>query len=650
MKNAHKMKNIQNRILGLLTILLIIVVSCKEDDLPKASFDLDVVTKLAATAVHERVTLSWEAPAAQTNTPSGYRVGWSPDGQVVDLASSVNVYDIVGLETGKKYTFFVQAKFGDKNFSGKTEITATPPDQLNFNVFAGSGFAIATWDTPDRSDITGYEMTWDPDGATPVVLASEDTVYQVTGLNNGTEYTFNLTVVYGDVKSSTAATGQTTPGAVTGFTFDEAPKSGEAIQFAFNPAFVPQSTATSWIWDFGDGNSSTNSSTMQAPTHTFSSPGKYTVGLTIMDDQGLTFNVSQEVSVWGEKWSYDIGSVIKPQIPAIGDDGTIYIGSENNTDFHAINANGTLKWTYTGLGDNVYSSAAIGSDGTVYVGAKDSYLHAINPADGSEKWKFRMSGDPIGASPAIAADGTIYIGTDGDNMYAINPDGTEKWVFSTSGSNVRSTPAIAADGTVYIASDDDNLYALNPANGEEKWSFSVGGDVEGCVSVDTEGTIYVSVDQGTASGAVFAVNPDGTEKWSASVAGRILSSPAIANGRVYVGTKDINQLLSFDASNGSQQWAFTADHIILSSPSVDTNGVIYFGSFDDHIYAINPDGTEKYKVNTGENVWSSATIGSDGTVYIGGYDGKLYAFEFFADAPSSDAWPMFGKNAKHTGR
>ncbi len=44
---------------------------------------------------------------------------------------------------------------------------------------------------------------------------------------------------------------------------------------------------------------------------------------------------------------------------------------------------------YSGLADNVYSSASIGSDGTIYVGAKDSFLHAIN-SDGSPKWKFDM--------------------------------------------------------------------------------------------------------------------------------------------------------------------------------------------------------------------------------------------------------------------
>ena len=43
---------------------------------------------------------------------------------------------------------------------------------------------------------------------------------------------------------------------------------------------------------------------------------------------------------------------------------------------YALNPDGALKWRYM-TGDAVYSSPAIGSDGTVYVGSDDGYLYAI---------------------------------------------------------------------------------------------------------------------------------------------------------------------------------------------------------------------------------------------------------------------------------
>lgn len=637
------MKKINIILLSILA-LAIIVYSCQDDDLPTANFDLNAVTTFSGEIAHESVDLAWVAPAG--NIPlQGYILEWTPNGDQVNLESSVTSYEVTGLENGTNYSFSIQANYGEAKTSGMNEIQLTPQDELGFAVLPGNKFAIAVWETPTRNDISGYALSWEPNGQ-EATISVETNSYQITGLENDVEYTFNFNIIYSDGNNSEIVQALATPGEISAFLLDnEFPMTSQEVQLTYNSAFLPNSDAVSWNWDFGDGSNSTD----ENPTHAFSNPGAYDVQLQIVDDQGFNFSDTRTVYVWGEKWSYTIGSRIKPQIPAIADDGTIYIGSDDNNNFHAISPDGTLKWTYMGITDNVYSSASIGSDGTIYVGAKDSFLHAINP-DGTQKWTFNMGGDPIFASPAIADDGTIYIGSDADDFFAVNPDGTQKWVFTTSGFNIRSTPAIATDGTVYIASDDDNLYALNPSDGSVLWSFAVGGDVEGAVAIDSDGSIIVSVDQGSASGSVYAINPDGTQKWNTTTSGRMLSSPAIANGTIYVGTKDSDKLLAFSASNGSPLWEYIAGDIILSSPSVDKNGVIYFGSFDDHVYVVNPDGTEKYKFDTGDNVWSSAVIGNDGTVYIGGYDGKLHAFEFFAEGLATDVWPMFQNNLKHTGR
>jgi outer membrane protein assembly factor BamB len=49
---------------------------------------------------------------------------------------------------------------------------------------------------------------------------------------------------------------------------------------------------------------------------------------------------------------------------------------------------------------------------------------------------------------------------------------------------------------------------------------------------------------------------------------------------------------------------------------------------DDHnVYAINPNGSQKWKFATGGAVFSSPTIGSDGTIYVGSNDGNVYAIK-----------------------
>ncbi|MCP4882681.1 MAG: PQQ-binding-like beta-propeller repeat protein, partial [Flavobacteriales bacterium] len=194
-----------------------------------------------------------------------------------------------------------------------------------------------------------------------------------------------------------------------------------------------------------------------------------------------------------KKWAFKTGNLIRSS-PAIGSDGTIYVGSDDNY-LYATNPDGSKKWALE-TGNWVRSSPEIGSDGTIYVGSDDNYLYAIN-LDGSEKWAF-MTGNDVDSSPAIGSDGTIYVGSRDDNLYAINPDGSKKWAFKT-GFIVVSSPAIGSDGTLYVGSGDANLYAINP-DGSKKWAFKTGRYVESYPAIGSDETIYVG------SNNLYAVN------------------------------------------------------------------------------------------------------------------------------------------------
>ena len=67
------------------------------------------------------------------------------------------------------------------------------------------------------------------------------------------------------------------------------------------------------------------------------------------------------------------------------------------------------------------SSPAIGSDGTVYVGSWDKKLYAINPKSGAKKWEFK-TGRGVSSSPTIGSDGTVYVGSNDKKLYAIRTD------------------------------------------------------------------------------------------------------------------------------------------------------------------------------------------------------------------------------------
>src|SRR2546427_13255844 len=71
---------------------------------------------------------------------------------------------------------------------------------------------------------------------------------------------------------------------------------------------------------------------------------------------------------------------------------------------------GAQKWRFA-TGGSV-ATPAIGADGTIYVGSSDFNLYAVAP-NGTRKWVFKTD-NGVG-SPAVSADGTIYVSA-GDNL------------------------------------------------------------------------------------------------------------------------------------------------------------------------------------------------------------------------------------------
>jgi outer membrane protein assembly factor BamB len=318
-----------------------------------------------------------------------------------------------------------------------------------------------------------------------------------------------------------------------------------------------------------------------------------------------------------KKWEFDMGGRVSGSSAAIGEDGTIYCGSD--AAFHAINPDGTLKWLIS-LGGWVVPSPTIGPDGTIYVGCdsnphNDYCFYAINP-DGTHKWKV-ATGDDVRSSPAIGPDGTIYFGSDDNKVYAINPDGSTKWTFTT-GHWASSSPVIGDDGIIYIGSNDGKLYALNPADGGKKWEFVTGDWIHAATAIGSDGTIYV----GSRDCYLYALNPaDGSEKWKYN-AGSIIETPLglAADGTIYV-TSCYNSKLHAVNPDGTKKWEFLAGgHICGPGPIIDPAGTIYFGSSAREFYAINPDGSLKWQYDVPEArgpVRSTAAIAADGTIYFG---------------------------------
>ena len=111
--------------------------------------------------------------------------------------------------------------------------------------------------------------------------------------------------------------------------------------------------------------------------------------------------------------------------------------------------------------------------------------------------------------------------------------------------------------------------------------------------------------------------------WKFQTSEAIASSPAILDGVVYFGSWD-GHLYAVNANTGQEKWNFKTGGIVLSSVAT-LHGTVYFGSWDGHLYAVDANtGQEKWNFKTGNWVSSSPSI-SSGIVYFGSWDGHMYA-------------------------
>lgn len=338
-------------------------------------------------------------------------------------------------------------------------------------------------------------------------------------------------------------------------------------------------------------------------------------------------------------WRYQAGGAINSS-PALALDGTVYFTSRDGY-LYALNPDSSLKWRYN-TGGTTDNSPAIGPDGTIYLGVSDG-LCAITP-EGDLKWKY-TTGARVPTSPAIAPDGTIFFGGVDCYFYAINPSGTLKWRYLTGGS-IYSSPSIDKGGAIYFASFDCYLYALTPS-GTLKWkSRTSSGDEEySSPAIADDSTIYFSSYDGWA---VYAFNPDGSEKWKYPTGNRARSVVLGANGTIYAGSED-NYLYAL-TPEGNLKWKYNAGSLVCSNLSVGADEIVYFGSWNGYLYAVDTLGNLRWRYLTGALVnESSPAIDSNKILYVGSYDNYLYALNTSSPGLGASTWPKFKRDNQNTG-
>jgi outer membrane protein assembly factor BamB len=119
------------------------------------------------------------------------------------------------------------------------------------------------------------------------------------------------------------------------------------------------------------------------------------------------------------------------------------------------------------------------------------------------------------------------------------------------------------------------------------------------------------------TGSSYSTAPDNNNVlWNYTTGGAVSSSPAVANGKIFVGSHD-GKIYCLDEDDGEEIWSYATGDEVKSSPAV-AHGKVFAGSEDGKIYCLDDDdGEEIWSYELGGAVKSSPAV-ADGKVFING--------------------------------
>lgn len=202
-----------------------------------------------------------------------------------------------------------------------------------------------------------------------------------------------------------------------------------------------------------------------------------------------------------------------------------------------------------------------------------------------------------------------------------------------------SSPVIS-EGVAYFGGLDSTVYALDITNGNVKWKLKTNGEIRSTPVVENSHVFLLG-----GNGVLSCIDKNtGKPVWRSVFDNTALflgerrydwadyfhSSPIIQEGVIYFGSGN-GKINAVNAANGDVLWSFTAGDIVHNTPVI-VKDKLYIGCYDGHVYALD--------IKTGSLAWKFKSVGqqyfpvgemqgspaaSVGSVFIGSRDYNFYS-------------------------
>jgi outer membrane protein assembly factor BamB len=197
-------------------------------------------------------------------------------------------------------------------------------------------------------------------------------------------------------------------------------------------------------------------------------------------------------------------------------------------------------------------------------------------------------------------------------------------------------PPVADSGLIYVGGGDGRFHAVRSTDGHPLWTWSGPNPIDGAATVGPSAIYFLD----TKFNLVALDRDHGVLRWRTRVHNEFLGGgsvpdnptfnhraarPLLHDGVLYVGSSD-GGIYAIDPGTGNSLWRHDAGAPVFCTVGVHDNDTLLFGTMDGSVVLLDRHTrAEKLRVKTGGGVVTTPVV-VGGRVIVGSRDYQLYAF------------------------